>query len=114
MSENKALINEALRLLRLYAGLSQKQMAEELGISQSMISDLERGTKSATLEVLERYSDATNVRMSQLLFFAEEIAGEPPQKRGRPFIAGRVLALLESLAPKEVGDDGEHAKVGAG
>jgi transcriptional regulator with XRE-family HTH domain len=98
------MINNALRLLRLYLGLSQKQLAAELGISQSMISEIEGGVKQASLEVLERYSSAFNVRMSQLLFFAEELEGEPVKTKGRLIIADRVLKLLEKLAPREIAD----------
>lgn len=42
------MINEALRLLRLYLGLSQKQIAKELGLSQSMISEIEGGETCVT------------------------------------------------------------------
>jgi transcriptional regulator with XRE-family HTH domain len=102
MSENKRpMINEALRLIRLYWGYSQVDLSNELELSQSMISEIERGTKQVSMEVLERYRKKLGVRMSQLMFFAEEIEGEPPQKRGKLIIANRVLQLLDALAPAE-------------
>ena len=105
MSETKKpLLNDALRLLRLYLGLSQKQLAAELQLSQSMISEIESGTKSVSMEILERYSVRFNVRMSQLLFFAEELKGEPVKSRGKLIIANRVLSLLDALAPSEIAD----------
>lgn len=100
----RPMINDALRLLRLYLGLSQKQIGSELDISQSMISEIESGTKAVSLEVLERYSETFNVRMSQLLFFAEELDSEPVKTRGKLIIASRVLSLLEHLSPREVAD----------
>lgn len=102
MKDRRPLTNEALRLLRLYIGLSQKELANTLGVSQSMISEVESGTKSVSMELLERYSDNFNVRMSQLLFFAEELEGEPIKTRGKLIIASHVLSLLEKLSPKEV------------
>jgi transcriptional regulator with XRE-family HTH domain len=102
MKNRRPLTNEALRLLRLYIGLSQKDLANTLGVSQSMISEVESGTKSVSMELLERYSDNFNVRMSQLLFFAEELEGEPIKTRGKLIIASHVLSLLEKLSPKEV------------
>ena len=102
--QNKPMINDALRLLRLYLGLSQKQIAVELGLSQSMVSEIESSAKPVSMEVLERYSTSFNVRMSQLLFFAEELNGEPVKKRGKLFIADRVLAILDKLSPREVAD----------
>ncbi len=105
MAETKTvMISDALRLVRLYWGYSQAELASELEMSQSMISEIERGSKSASLDVLERYSSRLGIRMSQLLFFAEELKDEPVRSRGRLLIAGKVLSLLESLAPKELSD----------
>ncbi len=101
----RPMINEALRLIRLYWGLSQVDLADQLGLSQSMISEIERGAKSVSMEVLERYSVNLGIRMSQLLFFAEEIEDEPLPTRGKLFVASKVLHLLDSLKPAEAGDD---------
>lgn len=102
MSELKRpMINEALKLVRLYWGYNQDELAERLELSQSMVSEIERGAKAVSLETLERYSKGLGIRMSQLMFFAEEIEGEPPLKRGRLIIANRVLKLLDALRPDE-------------
>lgn len=100
----RPMINDALRLLRLYLGLSQKQIAAEVELSQSMISEIENGTKPVSMDVLEKYSTKLNIRMSQLLFFAEELEGEPLKTRGKLIIANRVLKLLDTLAPREIAD----------
>lgn len=94
-------INEALRLIRIYAKFSQSELAEELGVAQSLISDVEGSRKGVSMDLLERYSEALNVRMSQLLFFAEEIDGQPIGRRGKLIIADGVLKLLERMAPRE-------------
>ena len=73
------MINQALGLARLYWGYSQAEMATELNMSQAMVSEIERGTKSVTLETLDRYSQALGIKKSQLMFFAEEIEGHPGQ-----------------------------------
>lgn len=100
----RPMINTALRLLRLYLGLSQKELSAELDLSQSMISEIEKGSKSVSMEVLEKYSNQFDIRMSKLLFFAEELDGEPVKTKGKLIIANRVLQLLEALSPKEVSD----------
>ncbi|MEE9986448.1 helix-turn-helix domain-containing protein [Agrobacterium pusense] len=100
----RPMINDALRLLRLYLGLSQKELAAELELSQSMISEIEKGSKSVSMEVLEKYSNTFEVRMSNLLFFAEELDGEPIKTRGKLLIANKALKLLDALAPREVRD----------
>ena len=100
----RPMINEALRLLRLYLGLSQKQLANVLSLSQSMVSEIESGEKSVSMDTLQRYSTNLNVRMSQLLFFAEELKNENLKTRGKLIVASGVLALLDTLAPREVAD----------
>ena len=77
-------------------------MAEALGMSQAMVSEIERGAKSVTLETLDRYSAALGVRKSQLMFFAEEIEGQGPVRRGRLIIAEKALAILRKLKPADV------------
>ena len=96
------MINDALRLLRLYCGLSQTQLAAELGVSQSMMSYVEASRKRVSMDLLEKYSDSLDVRMSQLLFFAEEIEDQDIKSRGRLIIADKVLKLLEKLKPSEI------------
>lgn len=102
-SQKKTMISEALKLARLYWGYSQVELAEATGISQAMISDIERGTKAVTLETLDRYSEALGVRKSDLMFFAEEIEGHPPITKGRLIFAEAAIRILERLKPKEPG-----------
>jgi transcriptional regulator with XRE-family HTH domain len=97
----RPLINEALRLLRLYCGYSQIELANELGISQSTISEIEASRKNVTLDLLEKYSEKLGIRMSQLLFFAEEIEGQPISRRGKLIIAEKVLKILEMIKPHD-------------
>lgn len=95
----RPMINEALRLLRLYCGYSQAEMARRIAVTQSLISDIEGGRKNVTMDLLEAYSEAVGVRMSQLLFFAEEVDGQPVTRRGQLIVADKVLRLLEKLKP---------------
>lgn len=97
-------INDALRIVRLYWGFTQKELSEKLEISQSLISEIESGRKAVTLDVLECYSDKLGIRLSQLMFFAEEVENLPPSHRGKHFVAEKVLDLLEKFAPEELID----------
>lgn len=101
----RPMINEALRLIRLYWGFSQTKLSNEIGLSQSMISELESGTKPVSMDVLESYSKNLDIRMSQLLFFAEEIEGQPPIKRGKLILAEHAIKLLDKLFPDELNND---------
>ena len=91
-------------IARLYWGYTQKEMAGALDVSQAMVSEIERGAKSVTFDMLDRYSQALGVRKSQLMFFAEEIEGEAPVRKGRLIVAEKALRLLDRLKPAETRD----------
>lgn len=97
----RPMINEALRLLRLYCQFSQAEMAKRLNVAQSLVSDVESARKAVSMDLLQAYSDTAGIKMSQLLFFAEEIEGQPIARRGQLIIADKVLKLLEKLHPVE-------------
>ena len=96
------ILNESLRVLRQYFGLSQTQMAEKLGISQPYLSQIEAGKKEVTLEILAQYSEQFQVPMSSLLFFAENLEGAAAPAPARIFIAERVLSVLKRILPDDV------------
>jgi transcriptional regulator with XRE-family HTH domain len=99
---NRLLINEALRIIRLYWGKTQAELASDLGVSQSYISEIEKARREVTLDLLGRYSRALNVPMSSLLLFAEKVDGAPPMTRGKFLVAGRVLDFLKKLIPDDL------------
>jgi transcriptional regulator with XRE-family HTH domain len=96
------MINEGLKVVRLYWGKSQAALATELGISQSYLSEIEAARKDVTLDLLQRYSDTLDIPISRLLFFVEEMEGVPKPTRGRIFVAGKALDLLKALIPEDV------------
>lgn len=97
--KKKQTINEALALARLYWGYSQQEMADALGMSQAMVSEIERSTKTVTLETLDKYATALGLKKSQLMFFAEEIEGREPARRGRLVLAEAAIRVLKTLKP---------------
>lgn len=98
---DRPLLNEALYLARRYWGYTQTELAELLGVSQVMVSEIERGAKSVSMDMLDRYSRALGVRKSQLMFFAEEMESVEPVSRRRTIVAGSVLSILRRLKPDE-------------
>ncbi|MDA8223587.1 helix-turn-helix transcriptional regulator [Desulfosporosinus sp.] len=67
------MINDALRLLRVFHDYKSKELAEKLGISQSYLSEIEHGKKTPTLELLNKYGKIFNMKTSTLIFFSEEL-----------------------------------------
>lgn len=97
----RPMINRALKLARLYWGFTQVQLADQLGVSQSLISEVEKEQKDVSLDLLQKYSSTLNVSMSNLLFFAEEIEVSPVKSKGHLIIAENALKILERLKPNE-------------
>ena len=96
------LVNESLRLIRLYWGKTQAELASELGVSQSYISEIEKAKREVTLDLLGRYSRALNVPMSSLLLFAENVKNAPPISKGNLFLAGKAVDFLRRLIPDDL------------
>lgn len=63
-------IGKNIRLLRGQAGLTQQQLADKIGMSQSIVGKLEMETRSLKIDVLEKIAEALDVSLSELIFKA--------------------------------------------
>lgn len=96
------MLSEALRLIRAFHDVSQSELASELGMSNSYLSELESGKKQPTLELLNKYSDRFDVPLSSLLFFAENVGGHRSTEKVRKMAAQKILTLLNWVDNKNV------------
>ena len=93
------MLHDALRLIRLYHDMNQKELAEKLDISRSHISEIESGKKFPTISLLERYSSVFNMPTSSILFFSENLENtSPSEEKVRKFISSKVIKLLDYIA----------------
>src|SRR4051812_20850722 len=93
----------ALTLVRRFHDIPQARAAELLGISRSYISELEKGSKKPSIDVLERYARVFDLPLSQLLVFAEASARPGARDRARVFAAEKVLRMLEWIDDRSGG-----------
>ena len=100
------MLNEALRLIRIFYDVSQKDMAVRLQMEPSYLSEIENGKKEPTLQLIKRYSDEFRIPMSSILFFAEHIEDGPTASRLRTGVSGKVLKLLDFIAARSGRDAG--------
>ncbi len=70
-SNTSARIGLQIRSLRLAAGLSAGKLAVNSGVSRSMLSRIEHGLVSSSVEVLERIATGLEVPMSR--FFTDQV-----------------------------------------
>lgn len=96
------MLNRALRLLRTYHQLSQVELARRLEISNSYLSEIEKGDKVPSLELLEKYSALFKMPVSSIMLFSESIEGnQKPGTKLRVAAADKILRLLEWLEERD-------------
>ncbi|WP_186024183.1 helix-turn-helix transcriptional regulator [Burkholderia gladioli] len=96
------MLYRALKLLRTYHQLTQVELAKRLGISNSYLSEIEKGDKSPGLDLLGKYAEVFKMPTSSILLFSETMGGE--RTRGgklRIAAADKILRLLEWLEERD-------------
>ncbi len=68
------MIGDALRLIRVLHDKKSQDLAVELGISASYLSEIEHGRKRPSLDIISEYAKVFRIAPSVILFFAEELA----------------------------------------
>lgn len=101
------MLAEALRLIRVYHDMKQQDVAERIGLSKSYISEIEGGTKTPSMEVIEKYADAFGIPPSSILFFAENIDNPSKATRAKSAIAGKIIQFLQLVEAKTSDDEAE-------
>ena len=92
------MMNEALRLVRVYHDMSLVEVANRVGLSKSYVSEIENGHKKVTMEVLEKYAEAFSIPMSSLMLFAERTEGKRVSEDIRSYVADKALKMLDWVA----------------
>ncbi|BCM85130.1 helix-turn-helix domain-containing protein [Methylobacterium indicum] len=91
------MLNEALRLIRVYHDLRQSEAATKIGISKSYLSEIEKGSKKPTLDLVEKYATAFDVPVSSIMFFSENMNKEGSYEKARGFVAAKIISLMQFL-----------------
>ena len=96
------MLYRALRVLRTYHQLSQQELAKKLDVSNSYLSEIEKGVKTPNLDLLQKYSSVFKMPQSTILLFSETLDGDKkPGARLRIAAADKVLKLLEWIEERE-------------
>jgi transcriptional regulator with XRE-family HTH domain len=94
------MLNQALRLIRSYYDLSQTELADELSISNSHLSEIESGKKQPSLDLLNKYSERFDIPLSSILFFSENMDAEKPTDKLRIGVARKIINIMEWVGNK--------------
>jgi len=105
------MLNDALRLIRVFGGISQTELAQKLGVTKSWISEIESGRKVPTIALLSRYAEVFDLPLSSILFFSEQMENRGSVEKARSFVSKKVIAILDYIAAKsDEGSDHEEPK----
>ncbi len=103
-------VGERLRALRRSRRATLRTVAERSGLSESFLSQVERGRSSASIESLRRMADALGVSMADL-FEPDRLPGPRVLRRDeRPALSFGVLGKKLLLTPRPL----HHLEVFAG
>jgi transcriptional regulator with XRE-family HTH domain len=96
MKDMSQRLGARIRALRLERGLTQDELAGRAGISGAYASFIERGEKTASLEVLLRLTEILDVSLSELFL---DVDREPARDLARlsAATAGQPLAIQRRI-----------------
>ncbi len=91
------MLNEALRLIRVFHDMKQNEAADKLGISKSYLSEIEKGSKDPSLELLRKYEKAFDIPMSSIMFFSENLGKSTANEKARKFVASKIISMMKFI-----------------
>src|SRR5436305_14008769 len=101
------MLGEALRLIRIFHDLKQIEMATKLGISKSYLSEIEKGIKTPTMMIIQRYGKEFDLPVSSIMFFAESLERSAPFEKARSIVAPKIIKLMKFLESRATKIDDE-------
>lgn len=69
------MLHEALKLIRTYHKQTQRDLAKELDISVSYLSEIEAGNRRINLDIIEKYAATFGIPASSIMYCGESIKG---------------------------------------
>ena len=97
MSDRIKMIGNKIRLMRVSKGLSQQNLAKEIGITQAHLSNIENGRRSANIDVILHLHDCLKVPIAAFFEEIDEQDGAVQQKQNSSIDVDALLAMLQLL-----------------
>lgn len=103
----RLVIGEVLKRLRKIYGYKAVEMSNHLCISPSYLSEIENGKKQPSLDLLKKYAQLFEIKLSSLILLAESYEEAEKQGKGTAMIRSMMISLINNMS-KTVGDRNEN------
>lgn len=90
---DKSTLGKKLRQVRLEKGYTQQSLAEEAGIGNVYLGEIERGLKMPSLNIFIKLIEALNISADYVL--RDELTS------GKEYIYDEIAQKMQSLTPKQ-------------
>lgn len=90
------MLGEALRLIRVFNDYKTADLAKELDVSPSYISEIENNHKTPSMDVLKKYAQHFGLSVSSIMFFAEDI-DKDKKRPARAAIRNKLVKFLQMV-----------------
>ncbi|HIU63714.1 MAG TPA: helix-turn-helix transcriptional regulator [Candidatus Avacidaminococcus intestinavium] len=94
------MIGEILKKIRNIYGYKASELSKKLGISQSFLSEIENNKKQPSLELLKKYSEIYEIKLSSLILLSENLETEQQQSKihNNVFIRNMMINFINKMA----------------
>ncbi len=100
--EDVILLGSILKHIRIFNKQTQLELAKNLNISRSYISEIESNNKTPTIEILQKYSDVFNIPLSTIILFAEEYGDKKGlRKKAKSLLAKTAVDFLDWICKED-------------
>jgi transcriptional regulator with XRE-family HTH domain len=94
------MLHKALRMIRVFHDISQKELAARLGIAPSNLCEIDSNAKRPTLQILQKYAEEFKIPVSLIMYLSETLQDGSIAERVRVSVSRKVLAILKFIAER--------------
>ena len=91
------MLNECLRLFRVFHDRKLVELAKDLEISPGYLSEIESGKKPPSMELIKKYAKIFKTTPSAILFFSEELDKDKKRSRLKVSIRNKLIKFLQVI-----------------
>lgn len=98
-------IGEILKKIRQIYSINAKDLAQDLNISPSYLSEIENNKKTPSLDLIEKYAENFDIKVSSIILMAEDMEKNKKLSMSEKFIQKRMINLLNKYAIERAEND---------